>query len=40
MAAQKVVMTRSLVHDTDGPTVQASDDDPLKLIDDNKETQK
>ena len=40
MAAQKVVMTRSLVHDTDGPTVQASDDDPLKLIDDNKEAQK
>ena len=40
MAAQKVVMTRSLVHDTDGPTVQASADDPLKLIDDNKEAQK
>ena len=40
MAAQKVVMTRSLVHDTDGPTVQASADDTLKLIDDNKEAQK
>ena len=40
MAAQKVVMTRSLNHDTDGPTVQASADDTLKLIDDNKEAQK
>ena len=40
MAAQKVVMTRSLNHDTDGPTVQAPADDTLKLIDDNKEAQK
>lgn len=40
MAAQKVVMTRALNHDTDGPTVQASADDTLKLIDDNKEAQK
>ena len=37
VAAQKDVMTRSLTHDDDGPTVQVPVDDTLKLIDE-KET--